>query len=166
VSDEVRNPREIYAAAVDVVEKALDTAARAQWDGRFPDTHRERRALIELRREVPNDRLDPQSQVIRDLLTCYADVLTDQQTRATYERGPDALSEELRNELGRLRPRAARHGLPVLTDDLKAFRAARAPDRRPRPEAPRPAAPPRPAAAAEPAKRRRRRSRRRSSSPQ
>ena len=86
MSDSARNPREIYAAAVDVVEKALDAAARAQWDGRFPDTHRDRRALIELRREVPNDRLDPQGQVIRDLLTCYADVLEDQQNRSAYER--------------------------------------------------------------------------------
>jgi hypothetical protein len=165
VTDEARTPRQIYASAVEVVERALDAAAREQWDGRFPDTHRERRALIDLRREVPNDRLDPLGQVIRDLLTCYAGVLEEQQGRNTYERSAVALSDELRTELGRLRPRAARQGLPVLTDDLKAFRAGGGSDRgqRRRPEPP-PAKAAAPAAA--PAKRKRHRSRRRGAAAQ
>jgi hypothetical protein len=133
VTEQTRTPREIYAAAIELMEKALANAARAQWDGQFPDTHRDRRAMIDLRREVPNDRLDPQNQVIRDLLTAYADVLEDQQRRSVYERSAVAVTDELRAELGRLRPRAARHGLPVLTDDLKAFRAGRASDSGPRP---------------------------------
>ena len=88
---------------------------------------------------------------MRDLLTTYASVLEEQGARNTFER-EGAISDDLKAELGRLRPRAARQGLPVLADDLRGFKLGRPADpaRSPRP-APRaaPAAPaplpPRPA---------------------
>jgi hypothetical protein len=156
-----KSPKQSYAEATRIVEAALAEAARAQWAGDFPDLHRARRTLIELRRSVPNDRLDPANQVVRDLLTVYATVLEEQGQRNAYERD-QALSAELRAELERLRPRAARHGLPVLADDLRGFRVGR--ERPVAPPAPRARpARPAPAAAASGAakpKRRRRRSRR------
>ena len=39
-----------------MVERALDAAGRTQFEGRYPDLHRDRRQLIELRRSVANDR--------------------------------------------------------------------------------------------------------------
>src|ERR1051325_9300934 len=102
----VRTPRDIYADGMTVVERALAEAARAQWAGERPDIHRDRRRLIELRREVPNDREDPLGQAVRHLLTTYVSILDEQADRDRYERGL-ALSEELRAELARLRPRAA-----------------------------------------------------------
>ncbi len=118
--------KQVYAEARTVVERALDAAGRAQFEGRYPDVHRERRQLIDLRRSVPNDREDAANQVVRDLLTTYASVLEEQGDRNTFERD-GAISDELKAELERLRPRAARQGLPVLADDLRAFRMGRAP---------------------------------------
>jgi hypothetical protein len=155
--------KQVYSEARTVVERALDAAGRAQFEGRFPDLHRDRRQLIELRRSVANDRLDATNQIVRDLLTTYAAVLEQQGERNTFERD-NAISDELKAELVRLRPRAARQGLPVLADDLRGFKLGRAADtaRAPRPAArkaaPAPAPAPAPAAAGTP--RRRRRSRR------
>ena len=115
-----------YAEAQTVVERALDAAGRAQFEGRYPDVHRDRRQLIDLRRSVPNDRQDAMNQIVRDLLTTYASVLEEQGERNTFERD-GAISDELKAELERLRPRAARQGLPVLADDLRAFKLGRAP---------------------------------------
>ena len=152
--------KQVYSEARTVVERALDAAGRSQFEGRYPDLHRDRRQLIDLRRSVANDRLDATNQVVRDLLTTYASVLEEQGARNTFER-EGAISDDLKAELGRLRPRAARQGLPVLADDLRGFKLGRPADpaRSPRP-APRaaPAAPAAPAAAGTP--RRRRRSRR------
>jgi hypothetical protein len=155
--------KQVYSEARTVVERALDAAGRAQFEGRVPDLHRDRRQLIELRRSVANDRLDATNQIVRDLLTTYAAVLEQQGERNTFERD-NAISDELKAELVRLRPRAARQGLPVLADDLRGFKLGRAADtaRAPRPAArkaaPAPAPAPAPAAAGTP--RRRRRSRR------
>ena len=118
--------KRVYTEAVVIVERSLAEAARAQWAGQRPDLHRDRRALIELRRSVPNDRLEPCNQVVRDLLTAYAAVLDEQSTRDTYERDV-ALSDDMKGELERLRPRAARQGLAVLTNDLRGFKTGRAP---------------------------------------
>jgi len=118
--------KQVYAEARTVVERALDAAGRAQFEGRYPDVHRERRQLIDLRRSVPNDRQDATAQIVRDLLTTYATVLEEQGDRNTFERD-GAISDELKAELERLRPRAARQGLPVLADDLRAFKLGRAP---------------------------------------
>ena len=166
MSDEVRTPKQVYAEAIAIVEQALGDAARLQWNGQKPDLHRERRTLIELRRTVPNDRLDPCAQVVRDLLTTYATLLDEQTARDTYER-ERAVSTELKLELERLRPRAARQGLPVLADDLRGFKLGRAhgasaPARQAAPPA---AAPDRTAADPARPKRRRHRSRRGSSTP-
>jgi hypothetical protein len=154
--------KQIYSEARTVVERALDVAGRTQFEGRYPDLHRDRRQLIELRRSVANDRLDATNQVVRDLLTAYAGVLSEQGARNTFER-EGAISDELKAELGRLRPRAARQGLPVLADDLRGFKLGRPADpaRAPRPT-PRAAAAAAPAAAPAAAgtPRRRRRSRR------
>ena len=132
--------KQVYGEARTVVEQALDAAGRAQFEGRYPDVHRERRQLIELRRSVPNDRLDATNQIVRDLLTTYASVLEEQGARNVFERDT-AISPELKVELERLRPRAARQGLPVLADDLRSFKLGRAaPTPRPtRPAAPAPA---------------------------
>jgi hypothetical protein len=164
--------KQVYSEARTVVERALDAAGRTQFEGRYPDLHRDRRQLIELRRSVANDRLDATNQVVRDLLTTYASVLEEQGGRNTFERD-NAISAELKAELARLRPRAARQGIPVLADDLRGFKLGRAADtaRTPRP-APRAAGAP--AAAASPAAasatagtpRRRRRSRRSGSAAQ
>jgi hypothetical protein len=116
--------KKVYSEAIALVERALDDAGRAQFESRFPELHRERRQLIELRRGVPNDRLDPANQVVRDLLTTYASVLEEQSQRNAYGR-ESAISDELKGELERLRPRAARQGLPVLADDLRGFRLGR-----------------------------------------
>ncbi len=121
VSDEAKD---VYAQAVVILERSLADAARSQWAGQRPDLHRDRRALIELRRSVPNDRLDPCNQVIRDLLTAYATLLDEQASRDSYERDV-ALSEEMKSELDRLRPRAARQGLPVVSADLRGFKVSR-----------------------------------------
>src|SRR4051794_29715980 len=118
--------KQVYAEAQTVVERALDAAGRAQFEGRYPDVHRDRRQLIDLRRSVPNDRQDAMNQIVRDLLTTYASVLEEQGERNTFERD-GAISDELKAELERLRPRAARQGLPVLADDLRAFKLGRAP---------------------------------------
>jgi hypothetical protein len=126
--------KQAYAEARTVVERALDAAGRAQFEGRYPDVHRDRRQLIELRRSVPNDRLDATNQVVRDLLTTYATVLEEQGARNTFERDT-AISPELKAELERLRPRAARQGLPVLADDLRSFKLGRAAPA-PRPDRP------------------------------
>jgi hypothetical protein len=142
-----------YADGVRVVEEALAEAARAQWDGRRADLHRQRRRLIELRRGVPNDKLDPEAQVVRDLLTTYATVLEEAAQRTEYRRGLD-LGQETRAELERLRRRAARVGLQVLDEQSGEFRAVRReprparPPREPRPQRP---ARPRPAAGGAPA---------------
>ena len=98
---------------------------------------------------------------MRDLLTTYASVLEEQGERNTFERD-NAISDELKAELVRLRPRAARQGLPVLADDLRGFKLGRAADTaRPQRSAPRTAAAaPAPAPAAAGTPRRRRRSRR------
>src|SRR3954470_10245539 len=117
--------KQVYAEAQTVVERALDAAGRAQFEGRYPDVHRERRQLIDLRRSVPNDRQDATNQIVRDLLTTYASVLEEQGDRNAFERD-GAISDELKAELERLRARAARQGLPVLADDLRAFRMGRA----------------------------------------
>ena len=148
--------KQVYSAARTVVERALDDAGRSQFEGRYPDLHRDRRQLIELRRSVANDRLDATNQIVRDLLTTYAAVLEEQGERNTFERG-NAISDELKAELVRLRPRAARQGLPVLADDLRGFQLGRATEtaRAPRP-APRAAAPAPAPAAPGPAHRRRR----------
>jgi hypothetical protein len=140
VPDDPRTPKTVYADATRTVEAALSSAAQAQWNGNYPDLHRERRALIDLRRTVPNDRLDPASQVVRDLITTYASVLEELSRRNTYER-QSALPETLRDDLARLRPRAARIGLAVLTDDLRGFRVGRVRDatEQPRPGQPAPA---------------------------
>jgi hypothetical protein len=132
--------KQVYAQARTVVEQALDAAGRAQFEGRYPDVHRDRRQLIELRRSVPNDRLDATNQVVRDLLTTYASVLDEQGGRNVFERDT-AISPELKAELERLRPRAARQGLPVLADDLRSFRLGRA-EPAPRPQRPARAAAP------------------------
>ncbi len=149
--------KQVYSEARTVVERALDAAGRTQFEGRYPDLHRDRRQLIELRRSVPNDRLDATNQVVRDLLTTYASVLEEQGDRNTFERD-GAISDELKAELARLRPRAARQGIPVLADDLRGFKLGRPVDpvRAPRP-APRAAAAPaaQPAAAGTPKRRRR-----------
>lgn len=141
VSDEAKD---VYAQAVVILERSLADAARSQWAGQRPDLHRDRRALIELRRSVPNDRLDPCNQVIRDLLTAYATLLDEQASRDSYERDV-ALSEEMKSELDRLRPRAARQGLPVVSADLRGFKVSRPREPSPVPAA-RPAARPAPAA--------------------
>jgi hypothetical protein len=161
--------KRVYAEAVVLVERSLAEAARSQWAGQRPDLHRDRRALIELRRSVPNDRLEPCNQVVRDLLTAYAAVLDEQAARDSYEREV-ALSEEMKDELERLRPRAARQGLAVLTNDLRGFKAGRvappAPSSRgdaPRGGATRPASTPAPSPAADGAGQPRRRRRSRSS---
>jgi hypothetical protein len=140
VPDDARTPKTAYADATRTVEAALSAAAQAQWNGNYPDLHRQRRALIELRRTVPNDRLDPASQVVRDLITTYAAVLEELSRRNTYER-QSALPQTLRDDLARLRPRAARIGLAVLTDDLRGFRVGRVRDatEQPRPARPAPA---------------------------
>ena len=78
--------KQVYAEARTVVERALDAAGRSQFEGRYPDLHRERRQLIELRRSVANDRLDATNQIVRDLLTTYASVLEEQGARNTFER--------------------------------------------------------------------------------
>jgi hypothetical protein len=159
-----------YAEAVRTVEEALAEAARAQWDGRRGDLHRQRRRLIELRRGVPNDKLDPEAQIVRDLLTAYATVLDEAAQRTEYRRGLE-LTQETRAELDRLRRRAGRVGLRVLDEGSGEFRAVRRVEERParppradRPKRPRPAAAasPPPAAAGQgddgqPRKRRRRR---------
>ncbi len=119
--------KQVYSDAIALVERALNDAGRAQFEARFPDLHRERRQLIELRRAVPNDRLEPSNQVVRDLLTTYAAVLEEQSRRNAYERD-SAISDELKAELERLRPRAARQALPVLADDLRGFRLGRGAD--------------------------------------
>ena len=139
----------MYAQAVVIVERSLADAARSQWAGLRPDLHRDRRALIELRRSVPNDRLDPCNQVIRDLLTAYAALLDEQATRDSYERDV-AVSEEMKAELERLRPRAARQGLAVLSADLRGFKVSRLREASTTPRPPRPAGRPggRPASAA------------------
>lgn len=153
--------KQVYAEARTVVERALDAAGRTQFEGRYPDLHRDRRQLIELRRSVANDRLDATNQIVRDLLTAYAAVLEEQGERNTFERD-SAISDELKAELVRLRPRAARQGLPVLADDLRGFKLGRAADTpRPQRAAPRAAAAaPAPAPGAGGTPRRRRRSRR------
>jgi hypothetical protein len=138
--------KQVYAEARTVVERALDTAGRAQFEGRYPDVHRDRRQLIELRRSVPNDRLDPTNQIVRDLLTTYASVLEEQGSKNAFERDT-AISGELKTELERLRPRAARQGLPVLADDLRSFKMGRAAPA-PRPQRPQRAATPAAAPAA------------------
>jgi hypothetical protein len=119
--------KQVYSEARTVVERALDAAGRTQFEGRYPDLHRDRRRLIELRRSVANDRLDATNQVVRDLLTTYATVLEEQGARNTFERD-NAISAELKAELARLRPRAARQGIPVLADDLRGFKVGRAAD--------------------------------------
>ena len=131
--------KQVYGQARTVVERALDAAGRAQFEGRYPDVHRDRRQLIELRRSVPNDRLDPTNQIVRDLLTTYATVLEEQGSKNAFERDT-AISDDLKTELERLRPRAARQGLPVLADDLRSFKMGRAAPA-PRPERPRTPAP-------------------------
>jgi hypothetical protein len=161
VSIPERSPKQVYGAMTDVLERALAEAARAQWAGQQADLHRARRALIDARREVPNDRSDPVAQIVRDLLTAYAAVLDEQSRRTSYERDA-ALSAELRDELARLRPRAARQGLPVLTDDLRGFRMGRGADS-PRPRRPVEERPPAPQAKPPAARRRRRRSARNAS---
>ena len=146
---------------LDVIEQALADAARTQWAGQQADVNRARRTLIEARREVPNDRADPLAQVVRDLLTVYAAVLDEQARKTTYERNA-AVSDELKTELARLRPRAARQGVPVMSDDLRGFRLGRGADASrpaPVPAPARPAAkPPAAAAGTQPSRRRRRRS--------
>jgi hypothetical protein len=142
VAGAAQTPNQTYDSAIRLVEQSLQDAAQAQWQGHYPDLHRPRRALIELRRGVPNDRLDPVGQVVRDLLTAYAAALEELGTRNAYERDA-ALSEQLRSELERLRPRAARHGLAVLRDDLRGFAVTGV-----RPAAPRAASRPAPAATA------------------
>ena len=139
--------KQVYAEGRPVVERALDTAGRAQFEGRYPDVHRDRRQLIELRRSVPNDRLDPTNQIVRDLLTTYASVLEEQGSKNAFERDT-AISGELKTELERLRPRAARQGLPVLADDLRSFKMGRAAPA-PRPQRPQRAATPAAAPAGE-----------------
>jgi hypothetical protein len=153
--------KQVYSEARTVVERALDAAGRSQFEGRYPDLHRERRQLIDLRRTVANDRLDATNQVVRDLLTTYASVLEEQGGRNTFER-EGAISDDLKTELGRLRPRAARQGLPVLADDLRGFKLGRPADpaRAPRPAPRAAAAAPAAAPAAAGTPRRRRRSRR------
>lgn len=141
--------RETYTEAVRVTEAALQGAVRAQWAGERADLHRDRKTLIELRHAVPNDKSDALAQVVRDLLTTYAAVLAEQSGKDHYERST-ALSADLAGELARLRPRAARHALPVLTDDLREFKVGGG--QRPRPAQTRPAR-------AETPPRRRRRSR-------
>jgi len=138
--------KQVYAEARTVVERALDAAGRAQFEGRYPDVHRDRRQLIELRRSVPNDRLDPTNQIVRDLLTTYASVREEQGAKNAFERDT-AISGELKTELERLRPRAARQGLPVLADDLRSFKMGRAAPA-PRPQRPERAATPAAAPAA------------------
>lgn len=110
-----RSPKDVYRDAVRTMEGALAEAARAQWAGQKPDLRVERRALIDARRVVPNDRLDPVAQVIRDLLTTYVAVLDELALSDTYQRSA-ALSPALSADLERLRPRAARNNLPVLDD--------------------------------------------------
>ncbi len=134
-----RTPTTVYRDAVETMERALAEAARAQWAGQRPDLHVFRRALIDARRAVPNDRLDPVAQVVRDLLTAYAAVLDDLAQSDTYRRA-DALTPVVRADLERLRPRAARHRLPVLDDRFGFTVGARRPasdgataPRRPRP---------------------------------
>ncbi len=102
-----------------------------------------RRALIEARRSVPNDRLDPVAQVVRDLLTAYVAVLDEQAQHDVYRR-EGSLSPTLQAELDRLRRRAARLGLPVLDERLE-FRRGAARDARPsaRPSPPPASGPPR-----------------------
>ncbi len=133
-----------YAEGVRTVEEALAEAARSQWDGRRADLHRQRRRLIELRRGVPNDKLDPEAQVVRDLLTTYATVLDEAAQRTEYRRGLD-LAQETRADLERLRRRPARVGLRFLDEQPGEFRAVRretGPARPPRdPRPPRPARP-------------------------
>jgi hypothetical protein len=138
------------------MEAALADAARAQWAGQRPDLHVYRRALIDARRRVPNDRLDPVAQVIRDLLTTYAAVLDELSQSDTYQRSA-ALSAGLTADLQRLRPRAARHGLPVL-DDRFTFSSGGGRPAVPR-ATPAPRAPRTPTPAAGPGGRRRRRPR-------
>jgi hypothetical protein len=152
-----RSPKDVYRDAVHRMEEALAEAARAQWAGQRPDLHVHRRALIDARRTVPNDRLDPVAQVIRDLLTTYAAVLDELAASDTYQRS-GALSPGLQADLERLRSRAARHSLPVLDDRFRfstgssrAVAAARATP------AARPARAPAPAAAPASGKARRRR---------
>jgi hypothetical protein len=153
--------KQVYSEARTVVERALDAAGRSQFEGRYPDLHRDRRQLIDLRRSVANDRLDATNQVVRDLLTTYASVLEEQGGRNTFER-EGAISADLKAELARLRPRAARQGLPVLADDLRGFKLGRAaePARPSRPAPRAAAAAPAAAPAAAGTPRRRRRSRR------
>jgi len=139
-----------YADGVTTVEEALAEAARAQWDGRRSDLHRQRRRLIELRRGVPNDKADPEAQVVRDLLTVYATVLDEVAEREEYRRGLD-LTGETRAELDRLRRRAGRVGLRVLDEGSGEFRQPRREERPARP--PRDDAPARPARPARPATR-------------
>jgi hypothetical protein len=163
VSPPAPTPKQVYADATAVMEQALAEAARAQWAGEQPDLHRQRRALIEARHAVPNDRLEPVTQVIRDLLTTYVAILDEQSRRDRYERD-QALGGELRDDLERLRPRAGRHGLPVVDDRLSAFVVpqARRPEPRAaaaRPRAPRPSEAPLPPAVEPKRRRRRRRSR-------
>lgn len=140
-----------YAEGVTIVEEALAEAARSQWDGKRSDLHRQRRRLIELRRGVPNDKADPEAQVVRDLLTVYATVLDEVAERQEYRRGLD-LTSETRAELDRLRRRAGRVGLRVLDEGSGEFRQPRR-EERPAARPPRGDAPPRPARPARPAPR-------------
>ncbi len=135
----------VYRQVQTTVEDALTAATQAQWEGRNPDLHRERRALIELRHRIPNDRADVKGQVMRDLITTYAAVLEEQQGRDRYERGA-AVGESLAADLARLRTRAGRFGIAVLTDDLKGFKVVRSGPPADRPARPAPAGQGRPPA--------------------
>ncbi len=107
------DPEAVYRTAQTLVEEALADIARVLWAGDRPDGGRPRRALIALRHEVPNDKAEPATQVVRDLITLYADLIVAAASRDSYHRGVPVTGEQAA-ELDRVRPRAARLGLPVL----------------------------------------------------
>lgn len=107
------DPKRVYRSAQTLVEETLAEIARVLWAGERPDGGRTRRALIALRHEVPNDKLEPATQVVRDLITLYADLVVAAASRDSYHRGVPVTGEQAA-ELDRVRPRAARLGLPVL----------------------------------------------------
>jgi hypothetical protein len=107
------DPQTVYRSAQTIVEEALADIARVLWAGDRPDGGRPRRALIALRHEVPNDKSEPATQVVRDLITLYADLIVAAASRDSYHRGVPVTGEQAA-ELERVRPRAARLNLPVL----------------------------------------------------
>lgn len=157
------DPEAVYRSAQAVMEDALAEIARVLWAGDRPDGGKPRRALIALRHEVPNDKTEPANQVVRDLITVYADLIVAAASRDAYHRGVPVTGDQAA-ELERIRPRAARLGLPVLDHMSGEFSLGRGGaarrERRP-PAATKPeAAPDRPAADGPKRPHRRRRSRR------